>query len=108
MLVCRTSTFLKLWTSQLVCFRGETLTYKEPTQSTITLVIKQTGREVVRLPPTSAKVKEMRVYTPNNYYVFMVWRLINYTQGQLYLFRVRTHLISKILVRNTESSYTSC
>jgi hypothetical protein len=40
--ICSRIAFLKLGTSQLVCFGRETLNYKEPTQSTITLVIKRT------------------------------------------------------------------
>jgi hypothetical protein len=66
----------------------------EPTQPTIEWV-NETGREADRFTPTSAKVKEMWVYTSTPEYVFMVQRLISYAQGQLYLFRVRTHLISK-------------
>jgi hypothetical protein len=48
--------------------------------------VKRTGREADHLTPTNAEVKKTWVYTSTSPYAFIAKCLINYAQGQFYLY----------------------
>jgi hypothetical protein len=48
--------------------------------------VKRLGHEADHSPRTSAEVKKMWIYTSTPLYAFMVYCLISYAQGQIYIF----------------------
>jgi hypothetical protein len=67
--------------------------------------IKLPGHETEHLPPTSAKIKKMRIYTSTHLCDFVAWCLRREAQGLLFLLYVFAPILIKEFVKSTGTKF---